>query len=1025
MRNLKTIALTALCLAGSIGATAQSVLTSDFSTVAQFERYTVIDQNQDGQTWQYDDLMLAARCTRDYDADDWLVAPAVRLDAEKTYKLTVSANIEQEGSEQLEVLLGISSNISTMTRSLLPVAVNRTSPTPYEVIFTVDATANYRLGFHFMTQDDFFSNALYINSIVLEETINQFVPAAATDLKAVADSQGGSQVSISFTTPTVAVGGTPLDGLTGVTVYRDNTVVATFDSPEMGTPLSCSDTGMTDGNHTYRVVAANSIGEGMAAEATVYVGNDAPGPVENLRFAYDHATGQATLTWDAPTTGAHGGYLPPEGITYEVRRFHAQSPLATGLTARTFTDEVGLDFLLQAEEETHRQYENIGMTVSVNFVVDGQGLMQYHVRAVSAKGRGTESASNSIVIGEQYELPFADSFAEGNLTHYWRTDIRTSQARWSAMADSRYPQDGDHGLIGFNAIEGKEGGMCHTGSIDMKDAQTPVLNFYYYYDYAWAKPLTVKVAKDGGDFETLTTVSLSDDNLKERWNRASIALDGCAGHERVQVGFEVAASTTVDALYIDNVLIMDQHPNDLTVRIASLPGSLKVGETRYMTATVENLGTVDAPMGQYTVNVYVAGQKAGSSMGMAVAPGQSQSVMIPLTATIDMQESALKVQTSDIYAEVVYTPDEYTANNRTEPQPIKVKLPGYPEATALTAALAGDGVSLSWQQPAAPRTEDGYVTESFEDYDDFQRTPFGDWQLYDGDRALTYGIGGWHFPKNSDIQSWMIWTPSEVESTTGKPKGLTDVLWYPRTGRKMVASFGAFETTSDDWLISPELSGNQQIISFYAHSLPKATNVDKFQLYISMTGAETTNFMALDQTPRIVEDFKDESFDLTKWDNCKFEYIVPQGAKYFAIRKVTDDGWVMFVDDITFAPDTLAAQTNLMLFGYNIYKNGTRANTTLVPTPTYNDPDGKSGDVYRVTAVYNQGESIYTEAVAVGRRGDVNGDGEVGIGDIVAVTNVMAGTAANPAQATLADVNGDGEVGIGDIVAITNIMAGK
>ena len=56
--------------------------------------------------------------------------------------------------------------------------------------------------------------------------------------------------------------------------------------------------------------------------------------------------------------------------------------------------------------------------------------------------------------------------------------------------------------------------------------------------------------------------------------------------------------------------------------------------------------------------------------------------------------------------------------------------------------------------------------------------------------------------------------------------------------------------------------------------------------------------------------------------------------------------------------------------------------------------------------------------------GDLNGDGEVGIGDIVAVTNAMAGVGSDTVAAN-ADVNGDGEVGIGDIVAITNIMAGS
>ena len=61
---------------------------------------------------------------------------------------------------------------------------------------------------------------------------------------------------------------------------------------------------------------------------------------------------------------------------------------------------------------------------------------------------------------------------------------------------------------------------------------------------------------------------------------------------------------------------------------------------------------------------------------------------------------------------------------------------------------------------------------------------------------------------------------------------------------------------------------------------------------------------------------------------------------------------------------------------------------------------------------------------AAGLKGDVNGDGQVGIGDIVAITNIMAGIETNSAFIARADVNGDNQVGIGDIVAITNIMAG-
>ena len=58
-------------------------------------------------------------------------------------------------------------------------------------------------------------------------------------------------------------------------------------------------------------------------------------------------------------------------------------------------------------------------------------------------------------------------------------------------------------------------------------------------------------------------------------------------------------------------------------------------------------------------------------------------------------------------------------------------------------------------------------------------------------------------------------------------------------------------------------------------------------------------------------------------------------------------------------------------------------------------------------------------------QGDVNGDGDIGIGDIITITNVMASNETNADAIRRADVNGDGEVGIGDIISITNIMAGQ
>jgi len=944
---------------------AQTLLDNDFATVSQFEAYTVVDANEDFQTWGYDDIFMAASCSRDYDADDWLITPQVQLDAAKTYLLTYEVQIDMEGEEQLSILLGNRAAVSAMSTTLLqPTGITSVDSETKTLIFTVGASGSYNIGFHYSTKGDPYSNRLNLKRVRLEETVSQGVPASVTDFTVTPAANAQLEATVSLRTPDTTIGGAALAELTKVDLYRGSVLIHTFDNPGIGQVVSFKDELPASGSYTYRAVPANSFGEGEAATKSVYVGSDVPGPVTNLRFVYNHETHKTTLTWDAPTVGANGGHVDAAGLTYNVRRFRASNLVAQGLTNNSFEEEVDIDFLLAAEKATREQYADLGLPLSVEYVIDGQGLMQYYVRAVSAAGQGTETVSNNVIIGEANTLPYAESFAEGKRTHFWRTDISNTRARWTAMADTRYTQDGDGGMLSFNSVENEHTvAMAHTGNISMKDAQTPMLSFYYYYGYAMADPLVIKVAKDDGDFETLTTIPLSDESQRGRYLRASVPLTGCAGHNIVRVGFELTSTTSVDLVYLDNISIIDQRQNDLALQSVLLPRNLKVGETRYVTAEVRNVGSADVTMGQYAVNVYVNDVLAGSAVGMPIAAGASQSVMVPVQASLNMQSAqggtGYELQ-GVLYAEVVYAADEVADNNRTADKVLTVKMPRHPTATDLKAtSTAGQGVTLTWSAPAAPRTEDGQVTDGFEEYDDFVITNFGDWTLYDLDKQLTWTVGEqWRYANAGMPQAGMIWNTTQVENNTSHGLGLNSKTWQPRTGEKCLASFGVSLDNCDDWMVSPELSGNAQMVSFYARNVADSQKsyTEQFQLYFSTTGVESTNFMALDQSPRSTT---------SEWE--KFEYMLPAGAKYFALRKVTpaDNSWAMLIDDVTFAPDTLAAQTGLMHFGYYVYRNGERINTSLVPTPVFTDADGKPGDVYRVTAVYNQGESVYSnEAVA-------------------------------------------------------------
>lgn len=70
------------------------------------------------------------------------------------------------------------------------------------------------------------------------------------------------------------------------------------------------------------------------------------------------------------------------------------------------------------------------------------------------------------------------------------------------------------------------------------------------------------------------------------------------------------------------------------------------------------------------------------------------------------------------------------------------------------------------------------------------------------------------------------------------------------------------------------------------------------------------------------------------------------------------------------------------------------------------------------------GDPGYDPDPSEGLRGDVNGDGVVDVGDIMAVINFMAGQTSGIDKAK-ADVNSDTQVDVGDIMAIINIMAGS
>ena len=87
------------------------------------------------------------------------------------------------------------------------------------------------------------------------------------------------------------------------------------------------------------------------------------------------------------------------------------------------------------------------------------------------------------------------------------------------------------------------------------------------------------------------------------------------------------------------------------------------------------------------------------------------------------------------------------------------------------------------------------------------------------------------------------------------------------------------------------------------------------------------------------------------------------------------------------------------------------------------DVKGITGDIYlEITSTTNKYSVADITSQYALLPGDVNDDGEVGIGDVTALIDLMLGNQADADTWRRADVDGDGEVSIGDVTALIDLI---
>jgi len=900
--------------------------TNDFSTQSLTEGFTMENSNNDDNEWAYDSrrMMLYFNSSYYKKMDAWLITPRVILEAGKTYLFSFTASAyEEKYTECVEAFAGTEPSPDKMTiRVTEKTNVTQTNIFSNKLMtitgeITVPVTGTYYIGIHGCGDPDQFR--LEIHDISIGAGTDIPTPQAP-GITAVTDPDGAVAANITLTAPLKDVKDTILDkgDLTKIELFRDDQLIHTFatPAPDPGASLNYTDRSATSGLHTYSAIAYNAGGAGQKASTSLYVGIDLPESPSNARATETDVPGKVTISWDAPATDIHG------------------TPLKSSLLTYTINDESGA-VVAENISGTSHTYQAVATDQK-------QTVKHYRVYASTTAGACKIWASTApITAGPAFKLPVTESFTKGNLFQgyivndncTWIVQIpQDSSARWQIYSDSDEisSQDGDNGFLGCLFQKIGDSALLYSGNITLGEAVNPAISFYYYGFPSCHNTIDVQV-NDGSGFKTVKTITTGA--ATDDWHQAIVPLDAYVG-KTVKIGFLATVADGYNVL-IDNMKVTEMLRDNLTAAAINVPRKMYSGKDNKIEVCVRNSGLNTA--GNYTVELYRDDEQVQTVDGPSLTAGNETTVTFTEVPEVNMG------RTISYHAVVSYDADSDLSDNTTETATATLVIPAYPTVRNLKAVFKDNGIGLTWDTPDMSTAPAQSVTDDFERYSPFAIDKAGQWSFIDADGAATHGF---------DDEMAFPGMKSPMAYTVFDNTGITDTnLFDAHSGCRYMASFASTSGKNDDWLISPELNGQAQTINFFAKTFDGTYGNESFEFLYSKTGKNVSDFVKAGGDNAVPNEW------------TEYEYAVPSGTRYFAIRCVSANRFIFFVDDVTYVPAGADA-VELELTGYNIYRDGVRLNEQPVAEINFTDADGGANRRYGVSAVYVQGESAICEEVS-------------------------------------------------------------
>ena len=407
--------------------------------------------------------------------------------------------------------------------------------------------------------------------------------------------------------------------------------------------------------------------------------------------------------------------------------------------------------------------------------------------------------------------------------------------------------------------------------------------------------------------------------------------------------------------YLDNISIMSYLDHNLAVNVTSPAKALEIGQEVTFPVTIENKGSNTES--DYTLTLFADGEKVTEAVGPEVESMGKASAELSFKVLPKYAEKEIKFTVA-----LTLEGDGDEEDNEAELSiPVNSNDLGRVQTVNATLATDASKVTLEWTAPEVS-TDPTYaeVTESFEDWDAGSMEGQNGWIFVDVDNEPEYGINNINYGKK---YAAMI-----AENFNGGNYGTTLESYEGNKSLAVSQLSSSYNTDSDNWVISPEVRGGSDV-TFYAISLcPNYTSSsDIFDIYYSEGGTEISDFVLLEETMVVTSsDWSEKSFSL------------PAKATRFAIRVYGRHSYPIVFDSFTFT----AASTPAVHTGFNVYRDHELLATYPAETLSHVDeaPVMGSEHTYHVTALYDKGESHYSQPVLV----TVNAGTQTGVTTICA-----------------------------------------